>query len=158
MFGIKLFLEAIDDPLEGHLGERHLAEDAQGNLGGDVLEVFLTGRDDKTRHVEGTWRDDKLRTAFSVVTIRTVFGAREDNGEELVVATPADDVHHGLRLVRALGQGIVETTEQLFVAILRTTPDEQSRTGVFLDEGDIFLVVDADDGGEVVAEALPRLL
>ena len=123
-----------------------------------MLKVFLTRRDDETRHVEGTWRDDKLRTAFGIVTLRTVLGAREDNGEVLVVAAPADDVHHRLRLVSALGQGIVETTEQLFVAILRTTPDEQGRTGVFLDEGDIFFVVDADDGSEVVAEALPRLL
>ena len=123
-----------------------------------MLEVFLTRRDDETRHVEGSWRDDKLRTAFGIVTLRTVLGAREDNGEVLVVAAPADDVHHRLRLVSALGQGIVETTEQLLVAILRTTPDEQGRTGVFLDEGDIFFVVDADDGSEVVAEALPRLL
>ena len=77
--------------------------------------------------------------------------AWEYHRQIFIVVAPTDDVHHGLRLVLTLGQRLVEPAEQLLVAILRTAADEQGRTG-------IIIVVEADDGREVVAQSLPRFL
>ena len=84
-----------------------------------------------------------------------MLAAREDDGEILLVVAPADDIHHRLGLVVALRQGLVETAEELFVAIGCDAADEQGRAGVFVDDGEILLVVEADDLREVTAETLP---
>ena len=87
-----------------------------------------------------------------------MLATREDHRQILVVAPPAHDIHHRLRVVVLHRQGFVEAQEQLFVAVLRVTADEQGRTGVFLDERDVFALVQGDDGGEVAAQPLPRQL
>ena len=84
--------------------------------------------------------------------------AWEYHRQIFIVVAPTDDVHHGLRLVLTLGQRLVEPAEQLLVAILRTAADEQGRTGIILDERYALIVVEADDGREVVAQSLPRFL
>ena len=114
--------------------------------------------DEETCHIEGSWRDDILLVALGIVAIRTMLRAQEDDREILVAITPADDVHHRLDLIVALGQGLVETAEELFVAILGTAADEHSRTRILLDEGDVLVVVEADNLRQMVAESLPRLL
>jgi hypothetical protein len=88
----------VDDLLQGVALEGDLVEDAQGNLWGEAFVIFLAGRDDESRHVECTWRDDELFAAFFEIAVRTVLGAWEDHGEEVIVASPADDIQHRFRL------------------------------------------------------------
>ena len=71
-----------------------------------------------------------------------MLGAQEHDREILVVITPTDNVHHRLDFVILLRQGFIQTTEQLFVAILRSTTDEHSRAGVLLDERDVLTLVE----------------
>ena len=93
-------------------------EDAEGRLWGETLEVFLARGDDESCHIEGTGTDEVLSVCLGVVAVGTVLPAWEHHGEVLVVAPPTDDVHHRLRLVLMLRQGVVEAQEQLFVTIL----------------------------------------
>ena len=94
----------------------------------------MSGCDDETCHVKGTWRDDKLIVALGIVAVRTVFAAWEYHRQILVIAPPADDVHHRLCIVILHRQGFIKAQEQLLVAVLRMAADEQGGAGVFLDE------------------------
>ena len=116
--GPYLLLKTADDLLEFVFCKRHLMEDAESLFGGDALEVFLTGCDDKACHIEGSWADKELGIAFSIIAVRAVFPAWEYHGEVFIVMTPADDIHHRLCLVVTLWQRIIKAQEQLFVAIL----------------------------------------
>ena len=68
----------------------------------------------------------------------------EHHRQELVATPPGYDVHHGLRLVVAPGQGRIELTEQLFAHFCRVTADEQGRVGAFADDGDVVVVGQPD--------------
>ena len=137
------------------LGERHLPENVKGRLWRQPLIVFLSGRNDQSCHIEGTWTDDKLFCAFGIVAVGTMLATWENDGEELIMATPADNVHHRLCLVFLDGQCLVETQEELFIAVLRMAADKQGRAGVLVDDGDVFIVVEADDLCQVTAQSLP---
>ena len=146
----------VEDFLQSIAFEGDLMKDTQGYLRCETLVVLLTGCDDKTRHVEGSRRDDILFVTLFIITVRTVLRTGEHHTVEFLIAPPGHDVHHRLWLSRR--QGFIEPTEQLFITILRTAADEQRRTGIVVYQREVFMVVETDNLGEVARESLPRLL
>jgi hypothetical protein len=108
--------------LEGITLEGYLVEDAESLLGSEAFEVLLTGSDDQSSHIESSRRDDILFVALGIITVGTMLRTWEHHREEILIATPGHDIHH--RLGVHLRHSIVETTEELFVAILRTATDQ----------------------------------
>ena len=133
-------------------------ENGDGLLWGQSFKVLLSGCDDHACHVKGSRTDDQLVGPLLIIAVRTVLATRKDHREKFVVVPPADDIHHRFCLVLTLWQCLVKTAEELLVTIERMTPDEQGRTRIFLDEGDVFILVETDDGGQVPAKSSPSRL
>ena len=71
------------------------------------------------------------------------------------IVAPAHDVEHRLGFTLLDGQRLVQTTEQLLVAILCLAMDEQGGAGILLDERDALFVIQINDGFQTARQAPP---
>ena len=91
-------LQLVDDLLEGIGVERYLVKDAQGNLGGDALEILLAWGYNKASHIKCAWRYDVLLAALLVITVGAMLFAGEYYRIVVGIVAPAYDIKHGLGL------------------------------------------------------------
>ena len=119
------------------------------------MEVFLTRGDDESRHIQGSRGNHHLCIALSEVSFRTMLLSRDDHADILVFLAPSDDVHHRFRLVATHRHRLIEAVEESLVALLTLGDDDESRYDEISHHGNLFLIVEADDVGEVTREALP---
>ena len=63
----------VDNLLELVFRQRYFAEDAEGFLRCESLEILLARSDDETCHIKGSRTDDKLVGTFSIITVGTMF-------------------------------------------------------------------------------------
>ena len=81
--------------------------------------------------------------------------SRDDHADILVFLAPSDDVYHRLRLVATHRHRLIEAVEESLIALLTLGDDDESRYDEISHHGNLFLIVEADDVGEVTREALP---
>ena len=147
--------QAFDNLLKRIGWQRYFVKYAQGYLGGNAIEILLTWGNDETCHVQSTWRYDVLLAALLVVAVGTVFVAGEYHRVVIGIISPAYDVEHWLGLAFFNGQRLVQTTEQLLVAILRFAVDEQGGAWILLNQRDALLIIQIQDGFQTARQAAP---
>ena len=148
-------LEIADDGFHLLCRNAALAQQGCGFVEVDLAEVFLARSDDQSCHVERSWRNHHLGLAFGEIGVRAVLLSRDDDADKLVAFSPGDDVHHGLALVATHRHGAIEAMEEFLVAVLALRDDDEGRHEEVAQHGNLLLVVERDDVGEVAREALP---
>ncbi len=112
------------------------------------------GQDDKPSHVErpGAHLQCLLLSAEAVGTVlRTWHHHRYPVGP----GSPGQDVHHRFGIAGAQGQCTVEAAEELLVALLAVTADDEERTGIAADDGERLAVVERHQRPGITAETRP---
>ena len=90
------------DIIERRITESHLTQYTDGQFGCQSAKVFFTRCNHQSCHIQGTRRHDKLAITLSCIAVWTVLLAGYDHEQIVVITSPAQNIHHRLRLVFTL--------------------------------------------------------